>query len=470
MKDTHCAFIPFTAVNSFLIPTTSIFNLSSQHVASTRTLPSALEGALPSAKRMQQRQSPVMSLHSIRQTLPGEAYLESSAAELDNAQIPNCASSSNSPSFSSGTCHSATIHLVSFPPLLDDSPKLIKDIWKWKDIVLGDGRDYFVPRPRALKALSDVIVGSSHEGWVVEECAILSNCARMDILLSVNSCNRVSSQSTETSPVVIGKIVKEIVSSCIMHQLESFQSKRSQRSILVENISSFLDLPGMVEVEKTPIKCTTTTETATNYLALEPLLLHTHIQEDIVRHFCMVAAGLAPRPSRPNRSVVFRPFSSRDAHIMLQLKRTAQVAAPYRKVKLVLDAALSAGKAARNPEKCPALLQLKPFGGEGKYSQEAPLGLAREVAMSVVETVIEPMVKQTIERIQVLDRTQEIKSLREQAEAMIQRSGSCGGSESVKKRVQEILHEPTLRLREGKDVDVKQVLDHIQTIMANENH
>jgi hypothetical protein len=33
---------------------------------------------------------------------------------------------------------SSTLHLVSLPPLSDYSPKIIKDVWKWKDLVLGD--------------------------------------------------------------------------------------------------------------------------------------------------------------------------------------------------------------------------------------------------------------------------------------------------------------------------------------------
>jgi len=55
-----------------------------------------------------------------------------------------------------------TFHLLSLPPLSESSSKIIRDVWKWKDIALGDGRDYFVPRPRALKALSDLLVGTGN--------------------------------------------------------------------------------------------------------------------------------------------------------------------------------------------------------------------------------------------------------------------------------------------------------------------
>jgi hypothetical protein len=350
-----------------------------------------------------------------------------------------------------------TLHLVSLPPLSDYSPKIVKDVWKWKDIVLGDGRDYFVPRPRALKALSDIVVGSSYGGFVVKECAILSNCARMDVLLSVSADASKSILTTnctaaESCSSSVGDSVKKIVSSCIINQLKSFQSQRSQRSTLVENLSSFLDLPGMVNEQATFQPCNN---------ELESLLVHTSVERDIISHFCLVAAGLAPRASRPNREVVFRPFSSRDAHIMLQLKRTAEVASKYQRVKIVLDSALSAGKSARNPEKCPDLLKLQRFGGEGKYSQQAPITLSKEVANSVIEGVVEPMIEQTVKRIQALNSTHQIISLRKKANAILHSASNDVTSEQ-KKLLQEILHQPTLDMKEGKSVNEDLVLNQIR--------
>jgi hypothetical protein len=196
----------------------------------------------------------------------------------------------------------------------------------------------------------------------------------MDILLSVStsdiSKNIVRRNFTEeTSLSLVEDSVKKIVSTCILSQLQSFRSQKTQRSTFVENLSLFLDLPGMVNEQASFQPCNN---------ELESMLVHTAIERDIIRHFCLVAAGLAPRASRPNRQVVFRPFSSRDAHIMLQLKRTVEVANKYPRVKMVLDSALSAGKSARNPKKCSALLKLQKFGGEGKYSQRAPLALSKK--------------------------------------------------------------------------------------------
>jgi hypothetical protein len=44
--------------------------------------------------------------------------------------------------------------------------------------------------------------------------------------------------------------------------------------------------------------------------------------EAVLYHLSLVAAGMADRPRRPDRDTIFRPFSSRDAHVLLQLKRT----------------------------------------------------------------------------------------------------------------------------------------------------
>lgn len=81
--------------------------------------------------------------------------------------------------------HQNTIYLVSIPPLSDEAPSIVRELWEWKNTVLGDGRDYFVPRPRALKALSNLLLETEFGEFKVTECAILSNCARMDVLLSL---------------------------------------------------------------------------------------------------------------------------------------------------------------------------------------------------------------------------------------------------------------------------------------------
>ena len=56
---------------------------------------------------------------------------------------------------------------------------MVRRIWDFKDDVLGDGRDYFVPRPKTLQALNQIL----RQQLQAKECVVLSNCARFDIFL-----------------------------------------------------------------------------------------------------------------------------------------------------------------------------------------------------------------------------------------------------------------------------------------------
>ena len=192
-------------------------------------------------------------------------------------------------------------------------------------------------------------------------------------------------------------------------------------------------------------------------MQLASLVNKTSSIPDIVSHFSKVAAGMAPRASRPDRPVTFRPFSSRDAHIMLQLKRTAEVANQYPKVKIILDAALSAGKSARDVKQCPVLKELKGYDGEGKYSQPAPPKLAKKVAEEVIKVAIEPAVCRSVERLNALDSSDKIVDLRQRAKKLYDEN-DVNSDKIVKK----MLHEPCMDIRSGKMVDVEEILAGIK--------
>ena len=394
-----------------------------------------------------------------------------------------CSSIQDTPQFSTtrtNDCNNPqkiknTIHLISIPHLSDDAPRIVRDVWKWKDIVLGDGRDYFVPRPRALKALSDVIVGTACEEYTVTECAILSNCARMDVLLSLERVTKTATvvegpigsvnpskdgiiQNGQAAHLIADEVAGLVVADCINSQLGSFQSQR--RAPLMESVSSFLDLPGLVcKGETSENKSTSDNGLRNNDKSkhLASLLNGTSARGEIVTHFSKVAAGMAPRASRPDRPVLFRPFSSRDAHIMLQLKRTAEVASQYPKMKIILDAALSAGKAARDTKQCPVLNKLKGYDGEGKYSQAAPPQLANEVAEEVIELAIEPAVQRSIERLNAYESSDKIVTLRQRAKEL------CDDRDwEREKLVNKMLHGPCMEIRNGKTIDLEKVLADIE--------
>eukprot|EP00592_Proboscia_alata_P013680 CAMPEP_0194391056 /NCGR_PEP_ID=MMETSP0174-20130528/113551_1 /TAXON_ID=216777 /ORGANISM="Proboscia alata, Strain PI-D3" /LENGTH=86 /DNA_ID=CAMNT_0039185031 /DNA_START=1 /DNA_END=258 /DNA_ORIENTATION=+ len=61
------------------------------------------------------------------------------------------------------TIKSYTLHVVSLPAIQPDqfSSIAIRELWKWKDVALGDGRDFFVPRPRAIATLNANVIRAS---------------------------------------------------------------------------------------------------------------------------------------------------------------------------------------------------------------------------------------------------------------------------------------------------------------------
>ena len=97
------------------------------------------------------------------------------------------------------------------------------------------------------------------------------------------------------------------------------------------------------------------------------ILLHMEGVPPVSRHLCRLAAGLE------NSVGLFRPFSARDSHVMHQLKRSAAGAVhltgihnittlmpkSVKYIKLMLDSALHAGKAARSSKHVPILDQLR---------------------------------------------------------------------------------------------------------------
>ena len=59
--------------------------------------------------------------------------------------------------------------------------KDVRRLWEWKDEILGDGRDFFVPKPKTLMTLQQYLLENIPN---LTECSIISNCARLEILCS----------------------------------------------------------------------------------------------------------------------------------------------------------------------------------------------------------------------------------------------------------------------------------------------
>jgi len=506
-------------------------------------------------------------------------------------------------------------HLLSLAPKSPSCDKTISDLWKWKDVTLGDGRDYFLPRPRALLAMNKLLVGNTYQVEIeahycsqgeheheheheqehddsynnnpkkegeellvdlyiinnnsrrvyrsinnqnnenatvvtlkinasIEECAVLSNCARMDVLLSVKmdieylppslnvrTADDNRSITIQDSDVIDGvlcphnvellgaEITKNVLAGCLSSQLESYQSKINNSNMLWEGISSLFDLPGMVvdpagtampysgkilqRQRNNQTSFSPQPQLSSQYddifLTIQKSLIHTSSLPNLITHVALVASGLQSRPSRPDRPIHFRPFSSRDSHILLQLKRVLEIVPPtYPRIRIILESALSAGKAARNSNIVPSLERLRGYDIGSKYSPSAPTILWKEVAEDVKVLAIKPSVERCITRLKALEGKDKIVEIQVKAEELMNKvlETHCFNDNDftstrtmmthdekkvsvimsrekkiikMQKIVKKMLHQPLMDIRKDSNkVNVEQVLEELRIMLVTE--
>ena len=227
-----------------------------------------------------------------------------SAAIVAFSLAPNQQSTllSSTSTISSPSSSKHTIHLISLPPK-DDKFKLpgealVRECWRWKDSTLGDGRDYFVPRPRALQAFQSLFLGmeidvsgvagspvdvilsmpssssissksttslstttnddlflpdnhaSCSFSFKVVECVTLSNCARFETILVLEEQQRLDTLDADTNITLAFSNIagKHAVAYRLLQQISSQRSKGT--SLLQKTgLTSWLDLPGAVDVD-----------------------------------------------------------------------------------------------------------------------------------------------------------------------------------------------------------------------------
>lgn len=461
------------------------------------------------------------------------------------------------------------MHLVSLPPTDDTysslGEPLLRECWRWKDAILGNGRDYFVPRPNALRDFQSLFVGrrivvneltgevsrvrslpssmggggmipllattkkretrippsmSNDNGtpsslvlrvehsFIVEECAALSNCARLDILLVLRSeeeCwqrrwwhdddvlnatfvtrkrrsvdGTVATNDTATSTGAATAIIaaRYIVAYNLQRQVRSRQHAR---------LATWLDLPGgsiIADNHESMPNASLLLETAMTDDAWNEISIFSHRLQSIEgaqsmsTHLSLIACGLLPRPNRPHREVIFRPYSSRDAHILLQLKRTVEVVSVLNvtvdgggggggrrgrgRIKTLLDGALHAGKAARNEHVVPEIRMLKEYGSEGT----PPLALVRAVAEAAREQAVAVSVAACVSKLTAMetDTAKQISQLRRRVNEFV--ASVDNGDAGLQKVANKLLHGPTMQLREG-TLSVDEIEDVAWSIERN---
>ena len=293
-----------------------------------------------------------------------------------------------------------------------DFSKPVQDLWRWKDACLGDGRDFFVPRPKTLRALQQVIQSREPR---IRECLILSNCARFELMLVTEA----DVQSTVAT-----------VSEVLMGQVEALK-KRSMP------LPPF-DWPAVIESNPPSSATDTTLDPQQHWSVLED-------PADVSRHLCLIAAGMASRPRRPGRPTPFQPFSARDAHVLLQLKRTLDPQQPQ--CTRWLQYALQFGKRVRTVADVPEIADLRGTPSAADVER---------VTKIVKEKVLESAVQDFVQELQANELTPTIVSLRREAESLV-------NDEKELQWVRRELHEPTMAMRRGDSIELTALLRRIES-------
>ena len=334
---------------------------------------------------------------------------------------------------STTTTRTSSIHLLSLKNNdFGAVPKQVKDVWEWKDEMLGDGRDFFIPSQKSLEKLQGVLMkdikGSTEFELSLDECAIISNCARFEILFVISYENN-NIQSNDDSRAIqdqqlldADETLKICVSNAIMAQVEFHQTLSD------EERNNKLDQPEHIQ-EDGPFP---TTATGTNNNDLQNYWNHIKGTNDICHHLCLVASGMAVHPKHPLRHVEFRPYSSRDAHISWQLKRTLEIASGS-KLQLILQSALASGKACRNVDKVSEIYYLQAGMGHTKDDVE-------EAKLAAITKAINPVVCDCVEKLLAMDQSNQIQKLHTTAMSWSQ-------NEEDATWLRKELHQPTMALR-----------------------
>lgn len=396
----------------------------------------------------------------------------------------------------------------------------------WKYYILGDGGVYFDQRPKTLIKLNQLILDeiiqsynnnheydktkTSNNKNVQVECAVISTCKRFEILITIESNHKKDKECTSAVINTTRKrtfrqekdereFIKSIIVSFITKQILCHRYKlRLQSWIpLLTLLVLPLDRPSRLqsinrrtrEVIERSIS-TRTTSTGGNsrgriihqYDELKQSLDNEiniiHGRYDVTNRLIHLASGLLDRPK-------FRPFSSRDSHIMSQLKRTLdasqrcsftlplgvsrntnmdEIHLPSKSVvynnskytKILLDSALQGGKAARSPKVVPILDQLR----DESNGADGPIKLSARAAEDAKLLALAPTLHSCLERIKAMEASDLIASLYDDARDIANGRG-IDMDKDEGKSIRQMLHKPATDLRLGNVVDVGKILDDI---------
>jgi len=170
---------------------------------------------------------------------------------------------------------------------------------RWKEENLGSGADYMKPRTKHVRPLCKIVNNNLSPN--PSSVAILANCARFDVFL------------TFEADIFDVHNVRRSVAQTIFEEAKLWETSGSGG---LNAVKKFFDVPQPLPPSLTP----SATDGGDITAAIIDHITTIDTPTAIVNYLALAAAGLNNPKNRP-----FAPFSSRDAHIMLQIKRMMEV-------------------------------------------------------------------------------------------------------------------------------------------------
>ena len=197
---------------------------------------------------------------------------------------------------------------------------------------------------------------------------------------------------------------------------------------------------------------------------------------DVARYLCRVAVGIPPEA----RTCVFRPHSSRDAHVLQQLKqafRAASSTSSLPRLSILMRGCLRVGKHARQ-------YGAAPVPKHTDTDTTATISTATTatttaitdpdlLAQVVLRDILEPAVVDIAQQIECYDRNDRIRDFRQRAflylasETSNNRNDKHANNATLHAMIRQALHAPTMALRQGQDVNETAVLQEIANLVGN---
>ena len=429
-----------------------------------------------------------------------------------------------------------------------DTKILLKKCWQWKNSITGDNytprrqrrrrraRIKFIPRALTIQQFQELFIGMKIHVVIDEDTkmkVVLKNTQTSldnDIVIDVpSSSNYITNNTTPFSSSYITNNEKaaieetiftieecSVISTCARMDIIFVLQSDTNNDILKQIATQYLVAYTIQQqLHFTSYQSTKEQEKEVNLIANE--LKHIEGSRSISTHLCLVACGLATRPDKSTSEVIFRPFDSQDAHILLQMKRSVEIVSVMGdmsatrhtdkkrkkrnhkgkkqnrrrrsstgrlesnrnkvstqdstsrgRIKTLLDTALTAGKKARNEAAIPEISSLKEYSKD-----DTPNEIMLPTIDVVMDRAIKPSVTKCIKRLESFENgsSSQITSLRMQVYAMVdalteQQDARMDDvrQRQLKRLANKLLHQPTMQLRQEKlsDKELEDIILQIE--------